>query len=187
MTFRPMASHSTSVAVRAEQREDMNVSVDSDNATSVEDRHGRAHWFTSRLPSFVLIAIGLVFLVPASQLELGASTAPGPGLWPTIASAAVVVLGTLSAIWGDGSIEAMSTSKSEYLRAGLAFSQALLSVAAFWLFGYFAGAFLIVLLMSKTFSDARWSRVLALALTFGVVMHVFFGIVLGLPAPTSPL
>ena len=182
-----MPSDGAPVGTRVETREELNVTGDPDHIRGTRDRSASSHWFTSRIPSFVLVAVGVFFLVPASQLDLGTSTSPGPGLWPTVASATVVALGALSAIWAGGAIEALSTSKSEYLGAALAFLQALLSVAAFWLFGYFAGAFLMVLLMSKTFSGARWSRVLVLAASFGLAMHVFFGILLGLPAPTSPL
>ncbi len=140
----------------------------------------------SRTPSLVLVAIGVTFLAGAAPLEMGSLRSPGPGMWPTVAACVVILLGLASCIEGDLDIEALDTTRVEYLKAALAFAEVLVVVAAFWALGYFAAAFIAVTLMAKTFSEASWRQILLVAVAFGVVLQILFGGVLLLPPP-NPL
>lgn len=153
-------------------------------AVSGDRSVGRA--LATRGASVFILAVGGLFLAMAAQLPLGSLTDPGPGMWPLAAAVVVVALGVLSAFTPDPSVEALETTRADYLRAAVAFLEVVLFIAAFWFFGYFFAAFLFVLVMGKTYSKQSWRRLLVAALLFGLAVHVFFALVLALPAP-NPL
>lgn len=136
-----------------------------------------------RVPSLVVVVIGATFTLAALSLDLGSLQSPGPGMWPTVVGVTVILLGAVSALSPDFEIEALDTSRKEYLLAGLAFAEVLVAVAAFWFLGYFAAAFVAVALMARTFSKASWRQLLVVAVIFGAVVQFFFGSVLALPTP----
>jgi putative tricarboxylic transport membrane protein len=150
-------------------------------------RRSLGHSMAVRGASIFIVAVGAAFLIPAARLPIGTLSTPGPGMWPLVAAIVVVGLGIMSASTPDPSVEALETSKREFAGAGIAFAELFGFIAAFWFFGYFLAAFLVVLVMGKTFSDQSWKRLLVLAVLFGVVVHVFFALVLALPAPNPPL
>jgi hypothetical protein len=140
----------------------------------------------TRGPSIFIVAVGALFLVTAAQLPFGSLAAPGPGLWPLIAGIVAVALGLLSALVGDPTIEALDTTKAEFVGAGIAFLEMFTFIAVFYYFGYFISGVFIVLVMGKTFGSYSWRRLLVVAVLFGAAVHGFFGLVLDLPQPNLP-
>lgn len=145
-----------------------------------------SHWLATRAASLIVIAVGVLFAVSSSRLDFGTPSEPGSGFWPLIVSVVVIVLGVISALEADETMEALQTSRAEFGWAALAFLQLSLTLAVYWYLGYFAAAFFAVVVMGRTFGRVGWRKLLIVATLFAAVIHGFFAVVLMLPPP-NPL
>jgi putative tricarboxylic transport membrane protein len=138
-------------------------------------------WYGPKVVPVFLVLLGVVAAVMALQLSLGEPVAPGPGAWPFLCSAALVLFAATTLFIDD------AKDYERWTRGALVGAAGVASVAVFILLfesvGFIAPAFLLLVLWLKVFGKESWAWTLALAVGISAALYVCFAKVLQVPFP----
>lgn len=141
----------------------------------------RHHGVRRRIPPLILLLVGIAAVVESIQLSLGALNSPGPGLWPLIVSAALVVTAALLTLFPDASVHEAWTRQTLAIAGGV--GSLGIFVILFQAIGFVIPAFLLLLLWLRVFAHEPWRWALPLAVGGAVVFNIVFVELLGVPFP----
>lgn len=134
--------------------------------------------------SVVPLAIGVFFMVRAYQLSIGELTDPGPGLWPFIASAVIVVSSVVALVVGS------DNEGYERFTSGIAtVALGLLSLGVFILLfeqiGFVIPGFLTLVFWLRFIGGESWRLTLIISGIAILAFYVVFVVLLGVPIPSG--
>ena len=129
----------------------------------------------------VLLLLGVLGMLGSVQLSLGEASNPGPGLWPFIVSATLVVTsGIIIASRGVGENERWGWRASGIIGGliGLA-----VFILLFQSVGFLIPAFLMAVLWLRFFGKESWRLAILLAVVGTAALYFLFVVVLAVPFP----
>lgn len=144
----------------------------------------------------VAAAFGVVALIDASGLPMfGKHGVPGPGMFPTALSAAVVALGLALTVVslvrrvrnGRAPAGQMKGVGTEFLRAGSVWVGLTASIPLMGLIGFVPATILLIAYLVLFIERVRGWRPVAVIIAVPVVAYLLFVFVLGVDLPTSVL
>jgi putative tricarboxylic transport membrane protein len=139
-----------------------------------------------RIGSIAPLILGTVCLLYSYSLSLGRITNPGPGLWPFVVSAVIVLASLVLLVTErDGSEYERFTSRTWLVAAGVV-STALFIFLFQW-FGFMAPAFLTLVFWLKALGKESWKLTLSVAVVVTVGFYLLFATLLRIPFPESVL
>ena len=145
------------------------------------DGHGFAHALRNRVAPLVLLALGAFGMFGSVQLSLGEASNPGPGLWPFIVAATLVVTSGIIIATRD------VTGNEPWGWRAFGIIGGLIGLGVFILLfqsvGFLIPAFLMAVLWLRTFGKESWRLAILLAVVGTGVMYVLFVVVLAVPFP----
>jgi putative tricarboxylic transport membrane protein len=139
-----------------------------------------------RIGSIAPLLLGIVCLLYSYSLSLGRITNPGPGLWPFIVSAVIVVVSVVLLITERGGEDyERFTGKTWIVAAGVV-STAVFIYLFQW-FGFIVPAFLTLVFWLRYLGKESWKMTLSVAVAVTVGFYLLFATLLGIPLPESVL
>lgn len=137
-----------------------------------------------RIASIAPLLLGVVCLVYSYTLSLGRITNPGPGLWPFIVSA-VIVIASVVLLFTERDNEEYEpfTQKTRLVVTGA------VSVGVFiylfqW-FGFIVPSFLTLVFWLRFLGKESWVLSLGVAALVTAAFYLLFATLLGIPLPES--
>lgn len=139
-----------------------------------------------RVGSIVPLLLGAVCIFYSYSLSLGRITNPGPGLWPFVLSA-VIVMASLVLLFTERSGEDYErfTGKAWLVAAG-AVSTGVFIYLFQW-FGFIVPGFLTLVFWLRFLGKESWVLTLSVATLVTVGFYLLFATLLGIPLPESVL
>lgn len=123
-----------------------------------------------------LVVIGAGGVIGSLQLGLGTGSAPGPGMWPAIASGVILVSGIVMGPQEDTE----GISRSEAFRTVAALVLLGLFITMFSLTGIFFPTLIVLTLWLRFLAGRKWLKsIIISAVTAGVfylIFALFFGV-----------
>ena len=150
--------------------------VDAGAATAAR-RH--AH----RTAAALVLLVSLLAVEESLDLGLGATTEPGPGLWPFMVSGFTGAVAAVLLVVDDPSTHERWTSRSLRIAVGLGVLAAF--IAAFSVIGFVLPAALLMLFWLRVFADEPWRLVVPVAAGTAVGLYLVFVVALGVPFPAD--
>lgn len=138
------------------------------------------------LPAVVPFALGVTGCIVSVQLGLGALDSAGAGLWPMLASAAMVLA---AALLGVELLRAHDSGIEPFTGASTVLLAVVAMVAFTWLFtwlGLIAPMVLVLVPWFRFLSHESWFISVVAAITVTAVMYLLFAVLLEVPLPVSP-
>jgi putative tricarboxylic transport membrane protein len=139
-----------------------------------------------RIGSIAPLSLGVVCLLYSYSLSLGRITNPGPGLWPFVVSAVIVLASLVLLVTErDGSEYEGFTSRTWLVAAGVVSTG--LFIYLFQWFGFIVPAFLTLVFWLRYLGKESWKLTLSIAVAVTVGFYLLFATLLGIPLPESVL
>jgi putative tricarboxylic transport membrane protein len=130
----------------------------------------------------VVVAVGVAGLLGSWALGLGIPRSPGPGTWPFLVSAAMVVLGVLLGIGSGRTTDAERFARSSWpVLAGLA--TMLVFVALIGVIGFEIPSALLAFVWLRFLGGEGWRTSILTSLGIVVAFYLIFVGALAVPIP----
>lgn len=137
-----------------------------------------AHFVGSLVP----LCIGVASLVYAMSLGVGSPTEPGPGLWPSVLSAALVATSVVLLIFGR-----RTEDYEKFTRRALAIVLGVVSLGLFVILfqrvGFELPTLLVFVFWLRFLGGESWRTTVLVATGATAAFYVLFIVVLGTPLP----
>jgi putative tricarboxylic transport membrane protein len=159
----------------------VNDPLPADAGALMTPRRGHGH----RMAAALVLLVSLLAVKGSLDLGLGATTKPGPGLWPFIVSTFTGLVAAMLLVVDDPSTHERWTSRSLRIAVGLCVLAAF--IAAFSVIGFVLPATLLMLFWLRVFADEPWRLVVPVAVGTAVGLYVVFVVALGVPFPADLL
>jgi len=137
--------------------------------------------------ALAFLAFGALYLVQAVRLPLGSVEQPGPGLFPILVAAFLVVSGFAFLLQCLRQVPGTFTLPAREARrrvTGIAAALAAFCLLLPWL-GYGATAFGLLLAILRLFGLTRWAVTTVVASVATAASYYLFAVVLGVPLPSG--
>ena len=139
-----------------------------------------------RIGGLAPLSLGVVCLFYSYSISLGRITNPGPGLWPFIVSA-VIVVASCVLLFTERSGEDYEpfTGKTRLVVAGAV--SAGVFIYLFQWFGFIVPGFLTLVFWLRFLGNESWGLTLSIAALVTAAFYLLFATLLGIPLPESVL
>jgi putative tricarboxylic transport membrane protein len=134
----------------------------------------------ARLAGLVAVAVGLAAAVGARDLGVGSLTDPGPGLWPLVVSAVLVISGGVVAVRPGEGAEPIGREAWVVVLACLSL---VVYTAVISTVGFEVPTVLLLAFWLRVFGAESWRTTVALSVGVTVVVYLVFILALGVPLP----
>ena len=124
----------------------------------------------------VMIAVGVLVLIPSLQLGIGSFSDPGPGLWPFLNVLAVLLLSPVILLQRH---RFTPPSRAGLLRVLGVFVPILLFVPLYDWAGLIGAGAPALLVITKFVGGMRWIPAIILSVLTPVIVYVLFAVLLG--------
>lgn len=141
--------------------------------------------FERLAPAILLTLLGGFFLVIAVQLPVGTFESPGSGMWPTIASVALLLLGIVAAFDGAPVEDDPEAVHDSLPRLAISFAMLAGFVVLFWTAGYLIATVMLVIAMAKGLAGRSWLGAITVGVIAGLAIDLFFAGLLDLLSPSE--
>ena len=139
-----------------------------------------------RIGSLAPLSLGVVCLIYSYTLSLGRITSPGPGLWPFIVSAVIVVASCVLLFTERSGEDYEPFTRRTWLVVVGAVSAAVFIYLFQW-FGFIVPGFLTLVFWLRFLGKESWVMTLSIAALVTAVFYLLFATLLGIPLPESVL
>lgn len=135
----------------------------------------RRHVITSAVP----FALGAATVYASTGLGIGSLTSPGPGLWPMLVGA-TLMLGSLAVLMTGSDGEPFVERSWHVAAASLALAA---FIAVFARVGFVLPALLLLAVWLRYISRESWRVTVGVTVAATAVLYVLFDVILGVPFP----
>jgi putative tricarboxylic transport membrane protein len=134
----------------------------------------------SRIAGLSAVAVGIAAALGARDLGVGSLTDPGPGLWPLVVSAVLVITGAVVAVRPGDDAEAIG-------RDAWTVVVACLSLVAYTtvirVVGFELPTIVLLAFWMRVFGGEPWRTTVAVSVGVTLAVHVVFILALGVGLP----
>lgn len=159
-------------AVRKTRSEPEGFDIDNFEGSPPHAEPGRTDWFSPG----ILVVLGAIFLVASTQLGIGTLSRPGPGMWPAINAAVLVLMAPLILV---GRHKFTPPKYQGLLRVTGVAVPLLLFVPMYTYVGLLGAGFLLVLVVGRFVGGLGWVATVLTSVLIPVTVYLLFSVALG--------
>jgi putative tricarboxylic transport membrane protein len=134
----------------------------------------------ARVAGLLAVAVGIAVAFGARDLGVGSLTDPGPGLWPLVVSAVLVITGAVVAVRPGCDAEAIGRDAWRIVVACLTL---LAYTAVIRVVGFELPTIALLALWMRLFGGEPWRTTVAVSVGVTVVVYLVFILALGVALP----
>jgi putative tricarboxylic transport membrane protein len=134
----------------------------------------------ARVAGLAAVAVGIAAALGARDLGVGSLTDPGPGLWPLVVSAVLVITGAAVAVRPGDDAEAIGRDAWTVVVACLTL---LAYTAVIRVVGFELPTIALLAVWMRLFGGEPWRTTVAVSVGVTVVVYVVFILALGVALP----
>lgn len=134
----------------------------------------------SRIAGLSAVAVGIAAALGARDLGVGSLTDPGPGLWPLVVSAVLVITGAVVAVRPGDDAEAIGRDAWTVVGACLTL---VAYTAVIRVVGFELPTIVLLAFWMRVFGGEPWRTTVAVSVGVTLAVHVVFIIALGVGLP----
>jgi putative tricarboxylic transport membrane protein len=134
----------------------------------------------SRIAGLSAVAVGIAAALGARDLGVGSLTDPGPGLWPLVVSAVLVITGAVVAVRPGDDAEAIGRDAWTVVVACLTL---VAYTAVIRVVGFELPTIVLLAFWMRVFGGEPWRTTVAVSVGVTVAVYVVFILALGVALP----
>jgi putative tricarboxylic transport membrane protein len=134
----------------------------------------------ARLAGLAAVAVGIAAALGARDLGVGSLTDPGPGLWPLVVSAVLVITGAVVAVRPGDDAEAIGRDAWVVVVACLSL---VAYTAVIRVVGFELPTVVLLAFWMRVFGGEPWRTTIAVSVGVTVVVYAVFILALGVALP----
>lgn len=132
----------------------------------------------------LLTVVGVVQIALSIRIGIGELRTPGPGLWPAVTGAALVVAASFGFFRDRVADYERWTKRSLLIVVGIALVG--LYIPFMLTVGFLAASAILTTIWLRYFSGEKWTVSIFLGVSAAAMMYGIFDLLLGVPLPSGP-